>query len=718
MNLELLRDDPRDGSSRLPDALGRKTYARYLANLMATVASQSESSVVALVGEWGAGKSSLLEMVKVELALNPAEGKDWLIGSFNPWMFSDPESLQRGFFAELIEALPENHRPTGARKKVGDLAQALSPLGKLGSLVGLDAESLVKAVGKYVAGDVSVSAAKRSAEEALRRIGRPVLLTLDDLDRLTPEELLEVLKLVRLVGRLPHVYYLLAYDERTLLDILKRTPVAGTESRARDYLEKIVQVRADMPVFRSTQWSSLLEEGIDHILQVASRESVAIDRARMGRLADRVLRPTLTSPRALRRFLGQVQALYPALEGEVDFIDFAVLTWIRTYEPGVFTLISRRRDELLGRDWSRSWPLDRDGAAQEKRRSDWSSALSAAGVDEARTDIVVDALGLIFPVIAAVFVDANYWNNQEAATVARGIGDVDYFDRYMNFGVAEDDTPDTEIAESVRALCATDAAEPTEYLGVALMRNSDSVIRKLERLRGSGSPMPESKLLALYASAWESSKPRYADVHAESRVGLERGAASSVLGLPESEGFSALSCLALNEGAEEFCIAVIRMLLRGQRTSLTIPISEAARENLRQLGEELLGKWFDRQAGPARLSDDSLDHIWDWREISPEGLKRALLRKVDRGDWELIDAVAALTSVAIPYREEPPFAREVAGFDADFALEVFGPEVLFEQLPFEGFSDEDAEVIPFGLLASGDNRRRVALDQLNRRRPL
>lgn len=64
-------------------------------------------------------------------------------------------------------------------------------------------------------------------------------MILDDLDRLAPDELLLVFKLVRLIGRLPNVYYLLCYDEQTLLDTLSRSAlVGGSEGRAREYMEK------------------------------------------------------------------------------------------------------------------------------------------------------------------------------------------------------------------------------------------------------------------------------------------------------------------------------------------------------------------------------------------------------------------------------------------------------------------------------------------------
>ena len=46
-------------------------------------------------------------------------------------------------------------------------------------------------------------------------LDQPILVVIDDLDRLQPDELLLVFKLIRLVGRLPSVGYILAFDERT-----------------------------------------------------------------------------------------------------------------------------------------------------------------------------------------------------------------------------------------------------------------------------------------------------------------------------------------------------------------------------------------------------------------------------------------------------------------------------------------------------------------------
>lgn len=159
--LGLLSDDARDGTDARPDELDRIRYVNYIVQLLDNVRAQSESTVLALIGDWGSGKSSVLEMLQ-------QQRKDpWRVGTFNPWMYSDTSSLHRGFFAELTAALPEGNRPNNVRTRIGEFARTVSPLGKLVNLAGVDGEVLLKFSGDLLVGDSSASAAKKSAEDAL-----------------------------------------------------------------------------------------------------------------------------------------------------------------------------------------------------------------------------------------------------------------------------------------------------------------------------------------------------------------------------------------------------------------------------------------------------------------------------------------------------------------------------------------------------------------------
>jgi predicted KAP-like P-loop ATPase len=203
MQANFFGDDPLQAGSTL-DSLERAQYADQLVEVLQQVRQQTESSVLAVIGPWGSGKSSILNMVIGKVDKGP-----WAVAHFNPWIYSDQESLQHGFFTELRASM-EDEAWKEPKRAIGALGKAVAPFGKLSMLAGVpDASGMVSKLGELIAGDASVTKTKALAEAALRDAGRPVLVVMDDLDRLTPDELLLTLKLVRLVGRLPNVYYLL-----------------------------------------------------------------------------------------------------------------------------------------------------------------------------------------------------------------------------------------------------------------------------------------------------------------------------------------------------------------------------------------------------------------------------------------------------------------------------------------------------------------------------
>ncbi|WP_392966241.1 P-loop NTPase fold protein [Streptomyces sp. LN245] len=203
-NARFFNDEPFLDHEDGPDLLGYEQYAHHVVGLLDRVRKQTETGVLALIGPWGSGKSTVLG--KVTRRLRSAGSEDgWLVAELNPWLYSDLESLKIALFSEIREALSKDERWSDARQKIGAFGQAISPLGKLTALFGLDTEALIQEASNRISGDTSASAAKHKAEEALRKAGHPVLVVMDDLDRLTPQELLVVFKLVRLVGHLPGV---------------------------------------------------------------------------------------------------------------------------------------------------------------------------------------------------------------------------------------------------------------------------------------------------------------------------------------------------------------------------------------------------------------------------------------------------------------------------------------------------------------------------------
>ena len=63
-------------------------------------------------------------------------------------------------------------------------------------------------------------------EKALRKLERPIVIVVDDIDRLQEAEIRDIVRLVRLVGDFPNLVYLLAFDRVRVAKVLgdgKRT---------------------------------------------------------------------------------------------------------------------------------------------------------------------------------------------------------------------------------------------------------------------------------------------------------------------------------------------------------------------------------------------------------------------------------------------------------------------------------------------------------------
>jgi predicted KAP-like P-loop ATPase len=363
--------------------------------------------------------------------------EEWRIAELNPWMYSDLDSLAAALFMEIRQALPADRRWKETRKKIAAFGEAVSPLGALGALVGVNGQGVLKAAADRIGGDTSATAAKRKVEAALRELNQPILVVMDDLDRLTPAELLLVFKLVRLVGHLPNVHYLLSYDERTLRDVLSRSELfGGKEARAGDFLEKIIQVlRLDLPAFRERDAAALIDDCLAAVLKAYQREWSTTDISRFqGAFFDH-LQDRLMTPRSIKRFFAQVDAGLRSVAAEVDMVDYMLVTFLRTMEPGVFSMIKQHRDDLVG-----ATPL-LPSSKPADRLKEWREWVAAAGVAEENLEGVLRLLAILFKPVSDALVDRRSLASADADQ-RRGVGSSDYFDRYVVFSVPEDDLPE------------------------------------------------------------------------------------------------------------------------------------------------------------------------------------------------------------------------------------------------------------------------------------
>lgn len=319
------------------DVLGRARRAKSFA-LQIVSFDVSQGLVVGVLGPWGSGKTSFVNLTKSELSESGIT-----IVDFNPWMFSGAEQLVESFFVEIAAQLTLKPGMAEIGKDLEDYGEIFSGLGWL-PLVGPWIERgrgatkiLAKLLQRRKEG---VSGRRSKLERALRNLNKPIVVVLDDIDRLSTAEIRDVFKLVRLTASFPNVIYLVAFDRARVEDALAEQGIPG-----RDYLEKILQVGVDLPVASQPVVDRQIFRAINEAIN-SIENAGDFDGGAWPDLYVEVIRPLIRNMRDVRRYAVAVHGTVLDLEGHVQLVDVLALEAIRVFLPDVFTRITESVDGL------------------------------------------------------------------------------------------------------------------------------------------------------------------------------------------------------------------------------------------------------------------------------------------------------------------------------------------------------------------------------------
>lgn len=356
---EQVRNSSADLSADVPetdptrDRLGYAPFARHLARSLSRMAP-SAGLVAAIFAPWGAGKTTLLNFVEyylghpedtqgdgagvendsIEDADSPVETP--VVMHFNPWWFSGHEDLTSRFFNQLLAELGEQERYKDLRTKIahfaGIVGEAPIPYAGVGKAVAKAVQPATKDVFKL----------KDDVSKALGKQNIKILVVLDDLDRLTAEEIRQMFRLIKAVANFPNVMYLLAFDKAVAVEALGQ--VQGSSGEA--YLEKIIQVSFELPLPDPTALRRMFTEKLDSLM-VGTPEEL-FNAGYWGNVFIEGIDPFLCTPRDIVRLTNTLQVTYPAVIGEVNPVDFIALETLRVFQPAVYDIVRKNPQMFTG----------------------------------------------------------------------------------------------------------------------------------------------------------------------------------------------------------------------------------------------------------------------------------------------------------------------------------------------------------------------------------
>lgn len=352
--------DPKD------DLFGHAPFASSLADSLCRYPG-SDGLVLALYGPWGSGKSTVLSYVQHFLEQRP-ENEQPVLVKFNPWWFSGQENLARAFLGQLQAVLPAKSEKF---KQLGDLlADFAEGVGGLIDLTGVSggAGGLIgKLLGQAKRKPKDVPALKDSITGILQKADKRILVIIDDIDRLTPEETRQLFTVIKALADFPNVVYLLAFDRDVAAQAIEQQSGLPGER----YLEKIIQVPFELPPVDRVALRAALFRRLDEIL--GDVPEGAFDQAYWTNVYHDGIDALIQVPRDVVRFTNTLAVTYPAVRGEVNAVDFIALEALRVFLPSLYDVIRTNPNRFSGH--SHESRYDSDERTKEAFHTEWAQAL-------------------------------------------------------------------------------------------------------------------------------------------------------------------------------------------------------------------------------------------------------------------------------------------------------------------------------------------------------
>ncbi|WP_322080575.1 KAP family P-loop NTPase fold protein [Paraburkholderia bannensis] len=499
------------------DRLRRADFADRIAGVLSEL-SRREGRVFAIRGGWGFGKSSLKNLITERLDASD-NGADWL--DFNPWQWGDGDAIARALFGQMADRLGGEHSRAAldraeALRRYGEiLTGAGKPLKEAGSsghlistvltnasviaiasAIGFDLPTAAKVAAVLAALSVGVSLlgrlllhlgrdrssepldkVRRALETRLRELDRPLVVFVDDIDRLEPEQIRMLLRQVKANANLPNIVFVLLFQPSIVERALD--PVADGEGRA--FLEKIVQANFDLPAVPASIVHRMFEEELSELAGPYATEANGFSQRRWGNACIGCIQPLLRNMRDARRLISSIAVHMPLhVVGdvfEVNIVDFLLLETIRVFEPDLHEALFRERGLVLQEGRFSSNGREADQAAAKELLEI---------VPGERRDVVRDALKDLLPPLEWAYGGTNYsdgfhlqWLAEKRVCTSR------YFPRYFELQTAVGEMSERRFVDFLDAtatedgLAITIAAVEADGLLPSLVARLDESVNRL-----------------------------------------------------------------------------------------------------------------------------------------------------------------------------------------------------------------------------------------------
>lgn len=289
--------------------------------------------VIGITAPWGSGKTSLLNLITNSISSIEDDGTDTepVILRFSPWLVGNHEVLLSSFLPLLAKTVSNHNTSKVDLKQLFKYATIVSTgIQNVNTLVNMTTGVKIPLLNEVLAlGDDVLSKfyekndtkgldqIKEEANKALLEAKVPVIVLLDDIDRLEPKEVLDMLRLVRSTARFPYVSYILTYDEEKVVQIIDK----GLGTDGADYLNKIRQLTIRVPNISPVLLTNSLQDRLGKLLTDSDEEHTKYNDSLASTILKLATLDILRLPRDVSRLYNEFLLMWLMNKDSVNPVD-------------------------------------------------------------------------------------------------------------------------------------------------------------------------------------------------------------------------------------------------------------------------------------------------------------------------------------------------------------------------------------------------------------
>lgn len=313
----IIRDWPIEGKNE--DIFDLAEEAKKIAGEILSL-DKSKTWSLAITAQWGAGKTSFLNLIKENFSDN-----DFEFVYFNPRDSKSYQTIQEDFFSLITCVLSKYD--SGCSSVMKDYMSSLQLIDNRGVIE--------KVVSFYRIWDKENL--KDKLKKSFAHIEKKVLVLIDDFDRLSKEEILEVLKLIDSNAAFTNLVFLTAYDKNQVNKAL------GESNNTDDacFVDKFFNLEFVIPSRPYSYITNYISDNLCNMLDAKAYESSSIKK-NLNDL-ENILKEYLPTLRDAKRFINQFLMDYRLVRGDVKLYEYVLVQLIKYRYHDEYTKLFRKQ---------------------------------------------------------------------------------------------------------------------------------------------------------------------------------------------------------------------------------------------------------------------------------------------------------------------------------------------------------------------------------------